>query len=264
MNKLTIFATCVTASLSAGSEVAADNGFWCASKLTSDEVSSSTGKLVSFRGEFRDFSLFVENTKDTISGCDVFKSHIIGDDGLWVIEEPSKAIADETKSKLTAAGLPIYFDAGASFIVGGGTEVPNISGLDGCGADEDTSFIPVPSHSVRPPLLSAERVAEWSASIQTENPVVAGAVAAVSESALIKTVQSLQEFHTRNSYSETIHQAQEFISQELIAMGFDVEYMQFRSDMSANIIATLPGDYDEWVVAGAHYDSRATNSTSGK
>lgn len=257
MLKSSVLFSCASAVAAVG------DGYWCVTKHPSD-LSALPGKLVSFRGDYRDFSLFVETTKGGLSECDEFKPHIIGDDGMWVIEEPNVEIADKTKDSLRAAGLPIYYDAGASFIVGGGTDVPTVSGLDGCGADEDTSFIPVPSHTISPPLLSIDRVNEWKHSGQVKDPFVESGVAAVSEASLIKSVQSLQEFYTRNSYSETINQAKDFIAAQLTNMGYHVDFMEFRSDMSANIIATLPGaEYDEWVVAGAHYDSRSTNSSSG-
>jgi hypothetical protein len=263
MLKSSLLFSCASAVLAGGKQPSFENGYWCVTKHSQD-LTALPGKLVSFRGDYRDFSLFVETNKDALSGCEVFKPHVIGDDGMWVIEEPSVEIADKTKSSLQAAGLPIYFDAGASFIVGGGTDVPTVSGLDGCGADEDTSFIPVPAHSISPPLLSVHRTNEWLSVAQEKDPVVASGVAAVSEASLIKSIQSLQEFYTRNSYSQTINQAKDYIAAQLTNMGYNVDFMEFRSDMSANIIATLPGaEYEEWVVAGAHYDSRSTNSSSG-
>ena len=268
MLKYSILATCATTAMGLTTPVTMDNGYWCAVKHSPNEktpTTTSTDKLASFRGDYRDFSVFVEASKDALAECSVFKAHVVGDDGLWVIEEPSVEIADATKKTLSAAGLPIYFDAGASFIVGGGVDVPNVSGLDGCGADEDTSFIPLPSHTVTAPILSdwlREAFSVWNH--YEEDPVVATAVAAVSEESLIKSIEDLQAYHTRNSYSSTIHSAQEYLADRLTAMGYSVDFMSFRSDMSANVIATLPGNYDEWVVAGAHYDSRSTNSSSGR
>jgi hypothetical protein len=54
-----------------------------------------------------------------VEGCEVFKEHTHGDDGMWIIEEPSKEVLEKTKATLRAAGLPIYFEGELSFVVGG-------------------------------------------------------------------------------------------------------------------------------------------------
>lgn len=201
-----------------------------------------------------------------MDACAVFKPHQALSDGLWVIEEPSAEKLQETKSKLAAAGLPVYYESGFSIIVGGAQEVPDVSGLDGCGASEDTSIIPVPSHSISIPQLSAEMRVQWAQGAAETNPDVAGGVAAVSEKSLIESVKALQAYNTRNSYSETIYEAQAYITTRLEEMGFSVELQSFRPDMAPNVIATwpMPGAPTEWIVAGAHYDSRSENSSSTK
>lgn len=238
-------------------------GMWCAKPHTFGAISTPllTPHRVSYRGEYRDFSLYVEESFDLVSNCSVFMPHDFGNDGLWIIEEADEKSVIRTKTSLRSAGLPIYYEQGFSFIVGGGDEVPNVSGLDGCGADEDTSFIPVPSHTIRPPLLSTHQRQQWSNAEYDEN--VAVGVAEVSEDNLISTITSLQSITTRNSYSSDIYTAQQYLTSALEALGYNVEFMSFRSDMAPNIIATLPqNDAADVVVIGAHYDSRSVNSSS--
>lgn len=195
--------------------------------------------------------------------CKDFKPHMHLSDGLWVIEEPTKERVEATKAKLAAAGLPIYFESGFSVVVGGAEVVPDVSGLDGCGASEDTSIIPVPTHSVSFPKLSDKRRRDWAAAAQT-NPTISAAVAAVNEKSLVASVEAMQLYHTRNSYSEIIYEAQEYLAGRMEELGFSVELQQFRPDMAPNVVATWPTPVEptEWIVAGAHYDSRGQNSSS--
>lgn len=98
-----------------------------------------------------------EQRPEMVPHCTVFMDHTAGDDGLWVVEEPSAEGMEKAKAELTAAGQKIYYEKGFSFVASGGTDLPNITGLDGCGASPDTYIIPVPSHSVHPPQLSDAR-----------------------------------------------------------------------------------------------------------
>ena len=113
-----------TSALSVGNN---DNGVWCANKNsklsrgvpTNKEHWPENSHAVSFRGRYSEFSLFVEDKAGTMAGCEVFKDHTVGDDGMWIIEEPTTEALEKTKATLRAAGLPIYFEAEMSFIVGG-------------------------------------------------------------------------------------------------------------------------------------------------
>ena len=252
-------------------EVANKGDLWCSypKGIQSEEYlkilkNNQLSNQISFRGEYRDFDLFVDSTSGDIKDCVAFKPHLFLGDGLWVIEEPTLESFEKTKNKLKAASLPIYYESGYSMVVGGGEKVPDVSGLDGCGADEYTSVIPVPGHNVVVPQISNSRRSEWtSKGLQLNDDVVAG-VAAVSMDSLINSVTALQNFNTRNSYSETIYAAQDYLVERLEALGFGVELHSFRVDMAPNVVATWPqgSSYGEWIVAGAHYDSRSTNSSS--
>ena len=241
------------------------NEVWCVKEQTESNNFWMNNPLISFRGRYRDFSLFVEKNSTTMNNCLTFTNHLIGNDGIWVIEEPSAEAIEITKNSLKKAGLPIYYQQGYSLIVGGGSEVPNVTGLDGCGADEDTSFIPVPGQSVQVVELNPSILKDWKTKQSTLNPIVELGVAAVSESNLVASVDYLQNYFTRNSYSETIYEVENYLAKRLSDLGYQVELFPFRSDMAPNVIATWPSDtpIDEWIITGAHYDSRNTNSSSG-
>lgn len=116
-----------------------------------------------------------------------------------------------------------------------------MSGLDGCGADSNTAFIPLPTHSIRPPFLSEKQQQTWIKSRIATDPKVEQAVAAVSEASLVASITDLQAYHTRNSYSENIYEAEAYLAQRLTGLGFAVETMKFRPDMvSFPLLHTLP------------------------
>lgn len=253
-----------------GQAVGDNHGVWCAEPVklgsrTSEQIKELNALPgLSYRGQFRDFTLFVEDNQDLIANCEVFLEHQVGDDGLWVIEEPSKEAADKTKASLYAAGQKVYYENGLSLVAGGGTLLPNITGLDGCGAEQNTHVIPVPSHSVKPPALSKHQLSIWTQSRLTADPAVQYVVDSVSKESLIHTVETLQEINSRNSYSDTLYDAEQYVVSELEALGFSISYHKFLPTMAPNIIATwgASAGATEWVVAGAHLDSRSEDSTS--
>ena len=103
------------------------NGVWCANKnnkltrgiATNAEKWPANSPAISFRGRYSEFSLFVEDKEGTVEGCEVFKDHVHGDDGMWIIEEPTVEALEKTKATLRAAGLPVYYEGELSFVVGG-------------------------------------------------------------------------------------------------------------------------------------------------
>lgn len=264
--------TAIVASLAAAgtaSSVGAENGVWCAEPITLANKhlkTLPTGEDVSFRGQFKDFALFVEPHSGDVPTCSVFLDHHAGDDGLWVIEEPNMEALEKTKANIIAAGQKVYYEKGLSIVAGGGALLPNITGLDGCGADLNTAIIPVSSHTIQPQALSAHQQQKWTVgkSNIVANPSIQGAVDSVSESNLSGTVTTLQTINSRNSYSETLHDAEDFIAASLAAYGFTITYQQFRPNMAPNVIATWTPNADakEWVVAGAHLDSRSEDNQS--
>jgi len=104
-------------------------GVWCAESNKNNKlvrgVATNTEKwpensaAVSFRGRYSEFEIYVEDKPGTLEQCQVFKSHVGLNDGMWIIEEPSREVLEKTKATLRAAGLPIYYEGELSFIVGG-------------------------------------------------------------------------------------------------------------------------------------------------
>jgi hypothetical protein len=265
-----IYSVAILAAAAAVGVAEANNGVWCAEPghKSRDEITALKGLPgISYRGQFKDFSIFVEDNGDVVPNCEVFAEHSVGDDGLWVIEEPTREAAAATKASILAAGQKVYYEYGLSLVAGGGTLLPNITGLDGCGAAQDTAIIPVPSHSVGPTVLSKAQTARWvtqrQAGIQA-NSEVQSTVDAVSEAALIATVDALQTINTRNSYSETLYDAEKYAVGKFEELGFTISYHQYLPNVAPNVIATWPSTNQdtEFVVAGAHLDSRSEDSTS--
>jgi hypothetical protein len=95
-----MFATAaIIASLAATSAASSvpENGVWCAEPTTLAEKQSKTlptDPNLSFRGQFKDFALFVEPHSGDVPLCSVFLDHHAGDDGLWVIEEPNMEVIE--------------------------------------------------------------------------------------------------------------------------------------------------------------------------
>lgn len=260
-----ILATLATA----GAVEVPQHGLWCAESKTLKESKeqpalASSRPLASFRGQFKDFALFVEASEEDVPGCSVFGEHHVGDDGLWVVELPDQQALDKTKTDIEAAGQKVYYEKGLSIVAGGGPLLPNITGLDGCGAALDTAIIPVSSHSLKPPSPSPQKLKKWTQGDIKANPIIQGAVDSVSESNLAGTVSTLQDINSRNSYSDTLYDAETFIVSSLKNLGFTITYQKFRPDMAPNVIATWAPNEDasEWVVAGAHLDSRSEDNMS--
>ncbi len=112
------------------------------------------------------------------------------------------------------------------------------------------------------------------------DPDIVALMNAISEQQLQAYVQALQDFHTRNSFSETeredqgIGAARRWIYNEFNRVGqgrLIVEFEDFPliyeglSTTQRNVVATLPGvgSYPGVVVIGAHYDSRVESETDG-
>jgi hypothetical protein len=75
-------------------------------------------------------------------------------------------------------------------------------------------------------------------------------------------VQHLEDYGTRDCYHPNSVLAEQWIETKFLAMGLDVEVMDFSmpgGSSSDNVIATLTGTKypDEYVVLGGHYDSRS-------
>lgn len=142
--------------------------------------------------------------------------------------------------------------------------------------------VPPPPPTAAPINFSAgQPLVNPSSSVRVNlDPDIVALMNAVSEQQLQAYVQALQDFHTRNSFSETeredvgIGAARRWIYNEFIRVGqgrLNVAFEDFPliyeglSTTQRNIVATLPGvgSYPGVVVIGAHYDSRVESDTDG-
>lgn len=112
------------------------------------------------------------------------------------------------------------------------------------------------------------------------DPTVQALVNAVSQQQLMAYVRTLQEFGTRNSFSETqsdtfgVGAARRWIFNEFVRVGngrIRVEFQDFplsyagKSAPQSNVVATLPGTGpgNGVIIMMAHYDSRPVDATDG-
>lgn len=94
------------------------------------------------------------------------------------------------------------------------------------------------------------------------DPFVLSLLDEVNGTNITADVQHLEDYGTRDCYHPNSVLAEEWIETKFLAMGLDVEVMDFTMPGGAssdNVIATLTGTKypDEYVVLGGHYDSRA-------
>lgn len=93
-----------------------------------------------------------------------------------------------------------------------------------------------------------------------EDPFVTELLGYVDEAEMNTTIQTLQDFGTRNWYTQGSLDAQDWLFQQYSDLGLSVElqYIPYGgTNSSQNVIATLPGTLypDQYVVLGCHYDS---------
>lgn len=99
------------------------------------------------------------------------------------------------------------------------------------------------------------------------DPDIEAMMDAVDTVLYIENVTHLQEYGTRNAYTDEAVEAQNWIKEQYEDMGYAVELFDFDMPSGAasdNVIATKTGTKypDEYVVIGGHYDSYAYGSTA--
>ncbi len=88
-------------------------------------------------------------------------------------------------------------------------------------------------------------------------------IAQVDTANIRSTVQHLQDYGTRNVYTTQAVEAQNWLYDQFVSFGLDVELFDFSmpgGSASDDVIATKTGTLypDEYIVLGAHYDSYAS------
>lgn len=99
------------------------------------------------------------------------------------------------------------------------------------------------------------------------DPFVVGLLEEVQASNITSTVQHLENYGTRDAYTSSSIEAQNWIKQEFENLGLEVELQNFNmpgGSASDNVIATLTGTKypDEYIVTGGHYDSYSNSSAA--
>lgn len=224
-----------------------------------------------FRGAFRDLALWLEPEGTVLEGakrgCQVFKQHAKGNDGLWVIEFDHTLDMYREEKAARRAGIPVLMKKGLTLLLGGGEKVPDALGYDACGMDEDKRVISVPAENVRGPQpMSRWSKAAYMRAARNKRVDIASIVDEVSDTSLTSLISHMEQYGSRNSYSGTddLVAAANWAEEQFKSYGFTVTRDEFRSDMVPQVIAELPGvkDASKVVVAGAHYDSRGTQRNS--
>jgi len=105
--------------------------------------------------------------------------------------------------------------------------------------------------SIRDNFKRQENIAEWIS--QVDAAPITTFVNAISNT-----------WNTRNSFSPQVRDAGVFLRERFVSYGFEVTMENAREDMGDNVIAEYRGSVnpDEYIVIGAHYDSRGRDSSS--
>lgn len=234
------------------------------------EVSSEA----QFRGSYRDLSLWIEPLgSHAVQHCEVFDRHFFGNDGLWVIEFDEAALMHAELVRMKALGVPVLAERKLSVVIGGGESTGDSLGYDACGMETDKRFISVSTHDVHAPAtMPRDAKAHMLQHIKDKQQITLDLLEAVSMAELVESIEHMEGYFSRNSFSgdgpspeeEGLNQAANWAASVFAGYGFDVSRPSFRSDMTPQVIAELPGTEapERIVVVGAHYDSRGTQSTS--
>ncbi|MES1911442.1 MAG: hypothetical protein MHM6MM_003868 [Cercozoa sp. M6MM] len=98
-------------------------------------------------------------------------------------------------------------------------------------------------------------------SVTEKDPLVMQLMAEISQFELLSDLETLtQTFHTRNSYSQEVHDTQHMLERYYakLSRDFEISTLAYNADEAENVIAVLPGTNPDLpaVLVGAHYDSR--------
>ena len=212
-------------------------------------------------------TLWVERREERLHRCEVFDRHEHGNDGLWVIEYDEVELMKKELLRIEEAGVPIMTAEKLSLVVGGGESTADALGYDACGMEDDKRFISVPSTAVRgPKSMPPADKARYMKMAKNKDAQVENLLELVQETSLVGFIEHMQDYQSRNSYSgdNGLDQAADWAEGIFSTFGFAVTRHTFRDDMTAQVVAELPGleDPDTIIVVGAHYDSRGTQNSS--
>jgi len=219
-------------------------------------VSTAPSGRGSFRGSFRDVSLWVEEA----SGLGLSSA----DSRLWVVEYTSTTEMKAERARAESAGILVTLQEKTTLVLQG--NVPSVMGYDGCGGETNKTVISVADHEVLERSMPASSASKYLAQAQAADPVIVQFLNQVSQQSITERLTTLQSYTSRNSRSgdNGLDPAAEWAATQLSNYGFRVTRDTFRDDMTPQIVAELVGTTqpDEIVVLGAHLDSTAGWSSS--
>ena len=142
-------------------------------------------------------------------------------------------------------------------------------------AEDDDVFegLTLPKHTHYLPLLDEPLSASAHASTMRadairaapqRNVVIERLVEEVSAPALRRIVEAMADgWESRQAASPGAFEAAQWLKSEFEELGFETELQDFSEEYSPNVVATQLGTRhpDQWVVVGAHYDSRGRDRT---
>jgi hypothetical protein len=130
-------------------------------------------------------------------------------------------------------------------------------------------FIPMAARALRPRAAwAAEALGRIRSNMKAFNPDIERAIASVRAESLVAFDTYLSgeasSLNTRNAYSTEVRTAANYLQAQFEGFGFNVTQETFRTDMGPNVLALKRGTLypDEFVIMSAHYDSRASSSSS--
>jgi hypothetical protein len=178
------------------------HGYWCAGAPVDPKAPVAHHTGASFRGQFQDLSLWVEDTTHTLHNCEVIEPHHSGNDGLWVIEFDTDDMMRREKAKIWVAGLKVMAERARTLVVAGGEKVPNALQYDACGMEKDLRIISVSDHAVRGPRpMSHEEKEKYMKLAKERLAGVEEVLGAVERDSILGFIGHFQSYQTRNSYS---------------------------------------------------------------
>lgn len=242
---------------------AATGSTWCVGPALLGEARVAKRAGAEFRGAYRDLTLWIEDEAGSSSSCERFgKVHIEdGNDGLWVVEFDEEALMQTERKRMESIdGIDVMAARGNTIVVGGGEVAADLLGYDACGAEEMKRFISVPTQNILGSHMP--KAAKQHYLSQPYNADVELLLNTINQQELVDTISHLENYTTRNSFSGAngLDAAVEWAEERFESLGFETERFLFQSDMTAELIAVIPGseEPDKIVVVGAHYDSRGT------
>jgi hypothetical protein len=217
--------------------------------LASTSPTSVFNKEVEFRGNYAGFDLLVAPEGHSF-GTEI-QQYGEGNDGLWVVEFDNEAIMlGDMKIIEATPEASVVHKSGLTAVIGGGEFLTTALGYDACGENVGKRVISVPHSRVVPTKRNSRMESLFAAALEKDPDVVA-VLDLISQSSLEGLIREFESYNGRNSYSGSynttafpkgsLNEAADWAADVLSGYGFQVTRDSFRSDITPQILARLPG-----------------------